>query len=624
MIDTFPTLLGGFLNSLTVRVEPWVSNWLTPIWILGLGALAGLLTVAVLWLLGYGLSRIAPLSKFSENRTWRLIGGVVLGLVLVGLASPWIFASLQTQWKQDANANKLVDVLWAFLPAILAGIIAGWALVVLVSRRTMEELPLIVQEGPLFWISIAIGSFALFGVLGTVVIRDPEAMLDSLRRWPSLGSQEIVLNVPAIKGAEFSEPPEQAIELPTPLRRREVRTLTFFSTESLRISAISVEEAALAQPFDVSAGEESQPWIASSEPLGPFADRDEVGTYYIRNFGDQAATLKLNVVAGPAVPEMLTVPIIAAGIVGLFLMFIALWGLFPKLTAIAFATAKSEMNTPLFMLLTTVGAFSLFLFVWLPYNTFGEDIKMLKFAALDGMLFIALLQTIWSASSSVADEVEGRTALTVLSKPVGRRDFILGKFLGIAWLVMVMFTVFSAVTLLSVAYKPIYDVKEGGKAPERPNVADPLGLVGPSHLAAVREGEVTWENCHAEMASTIPAILLVYCETVVMAAVAVAISTRLALVANFTICFAIYALGHLTPLLVQSNAVAERFEAVIFMGQLIAAVLPVLEYFDVKAAIAKGSAIDLAYVGATLIYTLLYCTIAMLLALVLFEDRDLA
>ena len=31
----------------------------------------------------------------------------------------------------------------------------------------------------------------------------------------------------------------------------------------------------------------------------------------------------------------------------------------------------------------------------------------------------------------MADEIEGKTAITLLSKPITRRQFILGKFLGI-------------------------------------------------------------------------------------------------------------------------------------------------------------------------------------------------
>ena len=614
-------LLGGFLNSLAVRVEPWVNNWLTPIWILGLGVLAGVLAVVVLWLIGWALSRITPLSQFSEKRTNRLIAGVVLGLVMVGAATPWLIGQLQRHWAAQAAANEAVsfqstDVLWTFLLLTAAALIAGIALITLASRRTMEELPLLFQEGPLFWIAVTMGAFALFGILGTPVVRDPEGMLDSLARWPSLGTQSYEF---VVKGAQGDELPEQPLTVT--LRRSELRSMTFASNESLMISGYPSDEKAPVEPFVVSAGE---PATFAGDPHGLFGDLDQIETIYARNYGDQDATLNLTVVTGPATPEMLTVPIVAAGVLGLFLAFLALWGSLPKLAAIAFATAKSEMNTPLYMLLATVGALALFVFMWLPYNTFGEDIKMLKFVALDWMLFIALIQTIWSASSSVADEVEGRTALTVLSKPVGRRDFILGKFLGISWVVLVMFTVFSAVTLICVAYKPIFDVKEGGKTPVRPNVADPLGIaqVDPGRVSGLSETEVTWQICHAEMASTIPAILLVYCETVVMAAVSVAISTRIGLVANFMICFAIYAVGHLTPLLVQSGL--GQFEAVTFMGQLISAVLPVLEYFDVKAAIAKGSPVSLTYVGAMFVYTALCSAFAMLLALVLFEDRDLA
>src|SRR4051794_34826786 len=98
MNDAFPALIGGLLNSLTVRTEPWVTNWLTPIWILGVGALAGLLAVLLLWLLGYGLSRIEPLSKLNQNRGLRLATGAILAIVLLGIASPWLVAQLQQHW----------------------------------------------------------------------------------------------------------------------------------------------------------------------------------------------------------------------------------------------------------------------------------------------------------------------------------------------------------------------------------------------------------------------------------------------------------------------------------------------------------------------------------------------
>ena len=61
-----------------------------------------------------------------------------------------------------------------------------------------------------------------------------------------------------------------------------------------------------------------------------------------------------------------------------------------------------------------------------------------------------------------------------------------------------------------------------------------------------------------------------------------------------------------------------------FFGRLIATVLPVLDHFNVSASVAAGVPVPMAYMAWSLVYCLLYASVAMLLALTLFEDRDLA
>jgi hypothetical protein len=122
------------------------------------------------------------------------------------------------------------------------------------------------------------------------------------------------------------------------------------------------------------------------------------------------------------------------------------------------------------------------------------------------------------------------------------------------------------------------------------------------------------------MAQTAPGLLLVFLETLVFVGISLAVSTRLPLIANFTITFAVFVLGHLTPQLVHSN----EFEPVVFVGTLIATVLPVLDYFNVYAGIAGGKQVPWDYLGIATLYCALYCSITLLLALALFEDRDLA
>jgi ABC-2 family transporter protein len=609
-------IIGGFLNQFTIRSESWVYNWLTPIWVLSLGALVGCLAVALLCGIGWLVSRITPVSKLAEHAQGRWVLGALLGLILLVLWYPHLSEQVDQRMLAQNAGSHIVESLWMYLPAFCTTFLAGVAVVCLCSRKLQDELPLLMAEGPFFWTAVMIGMFAIYGIAGVIWVRDPDGMLESLARWPQTGrSQEEFVVI-----ANSKEPEQQ---FAVRWRKAELRQLEFRSNESLRIAGYSLLEKGNPPSFDISGGE-ALSWTASKDVGNPFQNLDEITTLYARNLGNEDATLTIIKTTAPAIPEMLTVPVLAISVVGLFLTFVSLYALLPKLSAIALATAKSEMNTPFYIILTVVGAFLLFLFLWLPYNTFGEDIKMLKFTSLDIIRMLAMLQTIWSASASVADEVEGKTALTVLSKPVSRRDFILGKFVGIAWLVMVMFVVYGSVMLVSVAYKPVYDIREGGNVPDRPGVSDPLGLFDVTHETGLTAEEVNWHVCASEMVSSIPALVLVYFEVLVMAALSVAISTRLGLVANFTICLAIFALGHLTPLMVQSNVVAERFEAVIFVGQLISTILPGLDYFDSSPAIAQGKAIQIAYVGVTLLYTALYSVIAMLLALVFFEDRDLA
>ena len=54
------------------------------------------------------------------------------------------------------------------------------------------------------------------------------------------------------------------------------------------------------------------------------------------------------------------------------------------------------------------------------------------------------------------------------------------------------------------------------------------------------------------------------------------------------------------------------------------AIFPVLDNFNISAGISAGQEVPLEYFAWAGLYCLLYSTVAMLLVLLLFEDRDLA
>jgi ABC-type transport system involved in multi-copper enzyme maturation permease subunit len=294
--------------------------------------------------------------------------------------------------------------------------------------------------------------------------------------------------------------------------------------------------------------------------------------------------------------------LVGAGLVAGFAVLMVLGRLLrlvaPKVAAIAWTTSKEAMSQPLFYVLMTIGIFGLFLFPFVPYNTLGEDIKMVKDEGLTLIMVLSIVMALWTASVSIADEIEGRTALTLLSKPVGRREFIVGKFVGILVPVAIMFLVLGALFLASVSYKVVYDAREGAQT------------------------EPTLAECQREMLQIAPGLPLAFMEAVVLTAISVAISTRLPMLANLIICGAIYVLGHLVPIL--ANSAAGQLELVRFVANLLTAILPVLDHFNISAGISTGQQVPGEYMAWAALYCLVYTSVAMLVALLLFEDRDLA
>ncbi|HYW81010.1 MAG TPA: ABC transporter permease [Thermoguttaceae bacterium] len=282
----------------------------------------------------------------------------------------------------------------------------------------------------------------------------------------------------------------------------------------------------------------------------------------------------------------------------LFALFLLLQQAAPKIAAIARTTAKEALLQPLFYVVLAIGLFALILFPFIPYNTFGEDIKMVKDTGLTLIMVLSIFLALWTASVSIADEIEGRTALTLLSKPITRRSFILGKFLGIAGPVAILFIVLGSLFLASVSYKVAYDSRETGQpAPTR-------------------------EECAAEMQQIVPGLVLAFLEAIVLTSISVAISTRLPMMANLVICMSVYVLGHLAPMLARAGP--DQLEIVGFVGRLLATILPVLDHFNIYNAISNGREVPWSYVGWAAVYCFLFSSVAMLVALLLFEDRDLA
>src|ERR1051325_6687683 len=94
-------------------------------------------------------------------------------------------------------------------------------------------------------------------------------------------------------------------------------------------------------------------------------------------------------------------------------------------------TFLESIVQPIYPLLIGLGAAILFVFAALPFFTLGEDTVMYKAVGLDVILLLVLIATLFATSKSIFEEIEDRTMLTLMSKPVTRWEVLVGKYLGI-------------------------------------------------------------------------------------------------------------------------------------------------------------------------------------------------
>jgi ABC-type transport system involved in multi-copper enzyme maturation permease subunit len=307
----------------------------------------------------------------------------------------------------------------------------------------------------------------------------------------------------------------------------------------------------------------------------------------------------------------------------IFGILLAVW---PKGGAVALSAFREAIRQPMFWFLCGGSALAMGISLFLPYFTFGEDNKMIAELCYAITMLGAAVFAVLEASISVSDEIEGKTAVTLMSKPVSRRQFLLGKFGGITLSALFMTILLGWLLIWFLQFGEWYT-----RMPAMPvqNVEPPWAgqiarqLFPASTAAEVVRGMALW--C-GEVTATLPLLSIGFCQVMVLVAIAVALATRVPMVVNLIVCGVVYFLGHLTPIM---TAVTEQqYRLIYFVAQLFDLLLPGLDLFDVGPAIVREVPLPPAeYTWYTLnvaFYAIIYTAVALLAGLILFEDRDLA
>jgi ABC-type transport system involved in multi-copper enzyme maturation permease subunit len=305
------------------------------------------------------------------------------------------------------------------------------------------------------------------------------------------------------------------------------------------------------------------------------------------------------------------------------------------------------VRQPVFLLLMTVSVlFEIFLAV--PYYfAFGDEPKLIENSALAAMFLSGLFGAVLSASSSLAREIRTGTALAVLSKPVSRFQFLFAKYVGLAGALLVL-TYVNAVGVL-LASRMAFDAYGKTDMPaigiftagiilaysigglsnfflRRPFVSDAVfAMLIFCTLAAFvifnfttqqeslyTQGQVNW--------NLLPAAILILFALWILAAIALACSTRFDTIPTLAICSAVFLIG-----LTSDYFFGTRAQHGAWWASTLYSVIPNWQIFWLADAIETGkNTFQWQYVGKALAYAACYTGAALAAGAVLFEERELS
>ena len=109
-----------------------------------------------------------------------------------------------------------------------------------------------------------------------------------------------------------------------------------------------------------------------------------------------------------------------------------------RIWAIALNTYREAVRQKILYALVLFTIVLILFSLFLGQLTLGADTKIIKDMGLASLMLLGALMSIFMGVGLVFKEMERRTIYTILSKPVSRAEFILGKFLGLAVTIALM------------------------------------------------------------------------------------------------------------------------------------------------------------------------------------------
>jgi ABC-type transport system involved in multi-copper enzyme maturation permease subunit len=213
----------------------------------------------------------------------------------------------------------------------------------------------------------------------------------------------------------------------------------------------------------------------------------------------------------------------------------------------------------------------------------SQESKFIADLGLAAMLVFGAVIAIFVGVGLVYKEIDKRTIYNMLSKPVHRYEFLLGKYFGLCLTLLVNCAVMTAGTVLALLY-----VNRGS-----------------THLTV----------------SILPAAYMIFLELALLIAVALLFSSFTTPLLSALFSFAAYVIGHFSGDLRLAASITSS-QAVRVILTVLYYLLPNLSNFGYITEASKGEVVGFGILARASIYAVVYISILLSVAVVIFDRRN--
>ena len=286
------------------------------------------------------------------------------------------------------------------------------------------------------------------------------------------------------------------------------------------------------------------------------------------------------------------------------------------LSVIMMNTFREVVRQRLFLLILCLTVAAVAVLLTVPFFTLREDTAMFKDLSLATVALAMVFLVALTASSAVAEELDSKTATTVLVKPVARWQFLVGKYAGVLLSLLVAMAVLAVVLFITVYLRVYLDAM-----PRERQLAFSFSESQPA-----REFQALMLNHGLAM---FPGAVMIFFQGAVLAAVAVVLSSRFSRVLAVIVTIGLFLVGHLADFV--RLAVEQSSEVVRTGVTWLTGLLPFLETFNIANKLVHEPldpsrpefAQVWAYTGLSGLYAIGYAAFVLLIGSLLLRQREI-